>query len=414
MKIDQPSLQRRGALIRAETTVHWEDVSRPPQRIYYEIPAEYSAYVTALPEAFLTVATLPAMRLGETRVAIEGEICPELREGLRESMAWIARWKRNRRPVRLDVELGCSHSHVTSAGEGRVAGSLLSGGVDGLSLLRLNHNLYPPGHPRRIEVALVVRGLWDVEAEEAPDAEARLQRALEALEPVARDANITVVPVFTNLHNLSDADMPFWHQEYQGAALASFGHIFAPRLEVLSLASTWTVEELEEWGSHPILDHNYGTHDLAIRHEMATWSRAAKLELLVDWPTALASLRVCNRQPEADVNCSRCEKCLRTMLTLLGMGVLDQATTFEFDDLAPSQLRNIVVTHPAVAGDYHETVALLRTIGRDDLAAAVERRLRVSPVLRQGRRVRSKVKQLDDRYFDGAVSRLRHRLSGRG
>lgn len=414
MKIVQPSLERRGALVRAAATVHWEDVSRPPQPIYYEAPAEYESYVAALPEAFLTVAALPAMRLGETRVAIDGEICPELREGLQESMAWIARWNPQRRPVRLDVDLGCSHSGAPPGGEERVAGSLLSGGVDGLSLLRLNHDLYPPGHPRRIEVALVVRGLWDVEADEAPDAEARLQHAAEVLEPVAHDAGITVVPVFTNLHNLSDADMPFWHDEYQGAALASFGHIFAPRLEVLSLASTWTVDNLEVWGSHPVLDHNYGSHDLAIRHEMATWSRPSKLELLAEWPTALASLRVCNRQPEADLNCSKCEKCLRTMLTLLGMGVLDQATTFEFDDLAPSQLRNIVVTHPAVAGDYHETVALLRTIGRDDLAAAIERRLRVSPVLRQGRRIRSRVKQIDDRYFDGAVSRLRHRLSDRG
>lgn len=414
MKIEQLSLRRRGALVRASATVHWEDVSRPSQHVYYEAPAEYESYIAALPEAFLTVATLPAMRLGETRIAIDGEICPELREGLQESMAWISRWKPRRRPVRLDVDLGCSHSDANSADEARVAGSLLSGGVDGLSLLALNHDLYPPKHPRRIEVALVVRGLWDVEAEVAPDAEARLKRAAEALEPVARDADITLVPVFTNLHNLSDADMPFWHDEYQGAALASFGHVFAPRLEVLSIASTWTVEELDVWGSHPVLDSNYGSHDMAIRHEMATWSRPAKMKLLAKWPTALASLRVCNRQPEADLNCSQCEKCLRTMLTLLGMGILEEATTFELNNLEPSQLRNIVVTHSAVAGDYRETAMLLRSIDRDDLATAIEQRLRLSPVLRQGRRIRSTAKSLDDRHFDGAVSRFRHRFGSGG
>lgn len=405
MKIDQLRVEPRGPLVRAAATVRWEDADRPVQEIYYEVPAEYGEAVSAGAEAFLTVCVLPAMRAGERRVAVNGEVCPELHEGLQEAMAWIVRWKSGRRAVRLEVDQGCRRDD----GVTRVAGSLLSGGVDGLALLRFNHLRYPEGHPRRIELAMVARGLWGVEPVEDADAERRLRRAEAALAPVTRAAGITLIPIFTNLQNLSEGDMPFWQHEYQGAALASFGHVLRRRLNVLSIASTWDVNHLEIWGSHPVLDHNYGSHDLAIRHEMARWSRPAKLRLLADWTAALRVLRVCNRQPEADLNCGRCEKCLRTMLTLLALGVLDQADTFEFDDLTPDQLRGIVITHPDVEGDYRETSALLRRAGRAELARAIERRLRVSPALRQSRRLRAGIHDLDARFLGGAVSQLRTR-----
>lgn len=400
MRIDQPRTEERDGLYLVSATVHWEDVDRPEQGISYGVPTEYAPFVAPLSETFLTVATLPAMRLGERRVTIDGEICPELCEGLEDSMAWICRWRPGRRPVRLDVRLGCAHARGDSE---RVAGALMSGGVDAFSLLRFNHLRYPADHPRHIRIGIVVRGLWGVEmSPDTTDIRARLQRAQQALSPVADSAGITLVPVFTNLHNLSDGNMTFWQYEYQGAALASFGHLLAPRLDVLSIASTWDIAHLKEWGSHPALDHNYGSHDLAVRHEMARWSRPSKLRLLAGWPLTVESLRVCNRQPEADRNCGECEKCLRTMLALLAFGMLDRAATFPHDDLKPDQLGQLYVPHTDVEGDYRETAQLLTEAGRDDLASAIHRRLRLSRVLRRARRFRRTLGRFEPHVLKGA------------
>jgi hypothetical protein len=43
---------------------------------------------------------------------------------------------------------------------------------------------------------------------------------------------------------------------------------------------------------------------------------------------ALATLRVCTKLPQGLVNCGHCEKCIRTMLSLLAVGALERCPTF--------------------------------------------------------------------------------------
>ena len=88
---------------------------------------------------------------------------------------------------------------------------------------------------------------------------------------------------------------------------------------------------LSPWGSHPLVEPSFTTQLCRVHYDELMFSRLDKVRLLLDWPAALAGMRVCNetRAYSAErLNCGVCEKCMRTRLALLALGALDRATAF--------------------------------------------------------------------------------------
>jgi hypothetical protein len=56
--------------------------------------------------------------------------------------------------------------------------------------------------------------------------------------------------------------------------------------------------------------------------------RLDKIRRLAREPLAERHLRVCRDYRASELNCARCEKCLRTMTALAGLGALDRFTCF--------------------------------------------------------------------------------------
>ncbi|HUO85661.1 MAG TPA: hypothetical protein VM534_11160 [Thermoanaerobaculia bacterium] len=113
---------------------------------------------------------------------------------------------------------------------------------------------------------------------------------------------------------------------------------------------------------------------------------------------ALKVLRVCHENPEsAEYNCGRCEKCLRTMITLEIAGVLGRAQTFR----EPLDLRRIA-RYPRIDPSTIPYIGeILAAAGdRPDIAAALRRALRRAAVARaitwvRGRlRLRTRLRRL--------------------
>jgi hypothetical protein len=129
-------------------------------------------------------------------------------------------------------------------------------------------------------------------------------------------------------------------------------------------------------GSHPLLDPNYSAATLRIRHDGITMSRLDKLRLISGWAMGLQRLRVCNRSEdyrERSINCGQCEKCVRTMLGLAALGVLDQTSAFLATDLTPEVvLAKAHIHSPYMEACYREMVAPLAAHQRQDLATSVE------------------------------------------
>ncbi|MGQ0613644.1 MAG: hypothetical protein ACT4PV_07910 [Planctomycetaceae bacterium] len=128
---------------RVLATVVWEEADRPPLDLFFQTEPPDDAALRPREAAFLTAAIWPAYNAGERRIAIEGTVCPRLRDGLGTALRLLARWYPPPRPLpSLEPTGGFEPSHP--APERRTA-MFLSGGFDSLALLRCNRATYPAG-----------------------------------------------------------------------------------------------------------------------------------------------------------------------------------------------------------------------------------------------------------------------------
>ena len=70
---------------RVAARVTWKTVTARCVRLL-ETDSEFASSLACSPNVFLTACVLPAMRHGEKRIFVDGEICPHLRNGLLVAM----------------------------------------------------------------------------------------------------------------------------------------------------------------------------------------------------------------------------------------------------------------------------------------------------------------------------------------
>ena len=98
----------RGDRARISATYIWEDCDRPETEVYIETAAEFAEDLAPNANAFLLGGTMPAMVHGERRVCIEGQVCPELRNGLVTAVQLLQLWhgKKGCRPIAIEATQG--------------------------------------------------------------------------------------------------------------------------------------------------------------------------------------------------------------------------------------------------------------------------------------------------------------------
>ena len=415
MKIENLRSERKGNRARIAARVSWEDCDRPTQEVYFETEEEFAHGLSCNPHAFLVGCILPAMHYGEERVYIDAEICPELREGLMTAMSWIRHWyyQSDREPVRIDAKV---RSRLLNARTPQRAASFLSGGIDALALLRANRFNFPLQHPGSIKDGLIIYG-QNIESDNRPET---FEQAVTALSRVARDAGLTLIPVYTNIRYLNK-DTEFFIAQFHGAILASVAHAFTRRFTAVSIAASGDIasfsapsrQNCSPYGSHPLLDPNYSSSDLRICHDGLRLSRFAKTKLVADWDIALQNIRVCKPNWPGK-NCGRCEKCVRTMLALVALGVLDKTQAFSEDDVSKEMVSTIRIKKQTaqrgftIEDSYVELITPLAKKGRDDLVEAIED-LRARAHYRETA-FKARIKRFGREYFHSSLARFKRLL----
>lgn len=400
MRIENIRFESSGARARVVGTVIWEDCDRPRRDVYFETTDEFGGYLSTDTDAFLTACVMPAFAGGERRLCVEGEICPVLRDGLFTATALVSHWYDLRRePLTLE---GVVRSARRPRGPERHAALFLSGGIDSFATLRVNRLNYPPQHPAALRDGFLAYGL-------EIDQPSSFEYLLDSLSNFARAIGLTLVPVYTNERHLN-ADWNFWSDLSEAAVFSAIAHAFKPLIHTASIASSYDFPNLYPHASHPLLDPNYSSHDVAIRHDGVAFSRLAKTRLVAAWDAALASLRVCNKsetyQPNR-TNCGRCEKCVRTQLALLALGALDRASSFPRTDLSEEFVAATVTLNPRNFQFYGELVPALRRSGREDLARCIQRKLDYY----HGVGWRCRLARFDQRYLYGGLRMLKRLVS---
>jgi hypothetical protein len=230
--------------------------------------------------------------------------------------------------------------------------SFFSGGVDSTYSALQNRD--------EITRLVLVHG-FDTRVEQVSlraDISDRLSRAADTL-------GIPLVEISTTVRDLSDRF--FGWVIYHGGALAGVAHMLDTG--VCLFPAAYTYADSFQGGSHPLLDPLWGSGAVQVEHDGGNVSRVEKIAAIAHDPDALGWLRVCYKNPDQKYNCGRCEKCVRTMLTLHALGVLEQAPTFP-NSISPRAVRNLRFKNNLSLAFVKENVTILEGRHRRALRAA--------------------------------------------
>lgn len=362
MKIGGVVCERVGDRVRLQTAIEFEATPRAPIEVFFEIDATRRPAPGRLVEPFLPVAAVVADRTGEGRVHVADPVDPALVSGIHGALLLQRAWwplSHERLHIEATPRVPVVRPHRTA--------SCLTGGVDSSALLIRNQRDHPPGHPHRVEVGMVVYGLDASTDGDILDPDGFLRE-------VAGDTGIEIAAVRTNIRDL-DPTTHAWHDLIQAATFAGAAHAALPDCDRLIIPPGDALASNIPYGTHPALDHQFGSAELRVQHEIVGHDRLERLQMVVASPL-LDSLQVCNRprvEWGATRNCGRCEKCLRTTVGLRAAGV-DQAVAFSEQATAVAIDRLDI---PASMPDQWDLyLDPLRARGDDDLADAAQRFIR--------------------------------------
>ena len=229
---------------------------------------------------------------------------------------------------------------------------------------------------------------------------------LPGFREIAAAFGARAVLISTNLRRHSALRGIDWDKSH-GGALAALGHVLSEEIERLVIPSSYPYHDSKPWGSHWELDHLWSSRRLAVEHADATLRRDGKVRAIADRKMVQRHLHVCF-DPQTG-NCSRCEKCVRTMISLAMCGRLYDCETFDHTRPLERRVDNLPVLKPHLISIYED---LLRGIDDPRLKSAVERLITHS----RGRpawwfkRVRRRRRSIKTRKHDGPTRRVRRTI----
>lgn len=134
----------------------------------------------------------------------------------------------------------------------------------------------------------------------------------------------------TNIRRISDIS---WGRRLHGCALISPLLVLSPDINKVIISSTdiYDFAKRHPWGSSPLTDPCISNNRMFVEHYGCHLRRIDKIRKIIQNQACLRSCRVCY-QNSLEYNCGVCEKCLRTMLPLLLLGVPSSQVPFSFEN----------------------------------------------------------------------------------
>lgn len=223
-------------------------------------------------------------------------------------------WNKDYKIIKITNAKIIDQGNGQHTGPTKRVGMFFSGGVDSFyTLLK---------HKAEITDIIFVHGM------DIPLNKTRLRfQTVEALKSVARAFHINLIEVESNIREQLDpyAD---WGLMLHGVAMTSVGLLLQDHFSKIYISSSREYSNLFPLASHPMLDHLWSTSNIRFIHDGAESTRIEKVRLVSTSETALQHLRVCWKNTDGAYNCCKCEKCLRTMISLYSFDKLEQCPTF--------------------------------------------------------------------------------------
>ena len=298
--VDEDGWTRTGVVIEHP----WE----PRQTLWYRVRLPEGWKLSPSSDALVLVPLYKAMR-ARSPLHVEGEVSPSLLANLEEFQAVMACWHRGRF---RQVEIVAEREVEQPRGE---QGALVafSGGVDGC-FTAYRHAIGAAGRQTQTLRAGVMMHGFDFPIAEDEGFRVAADRA----EAMLATLGIPLIRLASNIQKVEQA----W-DDVVGAVLASCFHLLQPNARVGLIASEFPYHLLAGpgWSSHPVADPLLSSASLRIVHDGAGFTRPQKIQAIAEWPAGMKNLYVCWEGPRTGLNCSRCSKCVRTILAFRALGL---------------------------------------------------------------------------------------------
>ena len=379
MRVGTCERTHHGGSTRLAMHVTWEDRAAPDDTIWFDFSDDADEDILASADVSLLAAFPLAMWYGERQLIVEGDVTPRLADGVRAAMALIAERTPTLRPVTLALTER-THPVVETSTRRRPAALCMSGGVDALSALEENLRTTTAPHSARYGRGVFAFGLNSYDFHDGqPRTERRVvfDAMATRLERFLGVYGLSLTRVTTNLRSLFPHFQAWWAVAHD-TPLAAIGHAMRAGVHSLAIASSG-VGVGPGVTPHPLMGALLATPHLDVHAAQLMLSRLEKVRRIAAWPEALSVLRVClhiDLPSDGQINCGRCEKCLRTMLQLLAVdsAALSQAP-FPSRDVSAAEIEQLSFDFSPARNHYPPLVPLLAARGRTDLSQAVERAL---------------------------------------
>lgn len=226
-----------------------------------------------------------------------GEVSAKFLKGARKALDIYRSWG-----LKANVDLS-GFTPVQREPSGDRVATFFTLGVDSFYTLlthldEIDDLIYVEGFERQLSAAVV------------EEAKKRIELAAQTFEKKA-------VFLKSNIRETLDKHV-HWYRYGAAPALASVGLANQQTYKRIYIAASDSLSNLQKCSSHPHIDPLWSTESLEFIHD-APITRIEKLKEIAKHPFALDHLRVCWQG--ADYNCSKCEKCVRTMVSLSLLGL---------------------------------------------------------------------------------------------
>jgi hypothetical protein len=195
----------------------------------------------------------------------------------------------------------------------RRAISTFSGGVDAnFTLVRNKTRVGQGGHD--IKSVLMIHG-FDVNY----DNDTEFRQLVDRVQPTLDEFGVDLKIIKTSSKLLNQD----WEDSF-GAQLSGCLHQFSGAYDTALIGSSEPYTALVyPLGSTPITDRLFSGGLMNMVHDGAQFTRTAKVEFLVNFPSVVNRLKVCWEGTVQHENCGVCEKCIRTRLNFVAVGKND-------------------------------------------------------------------------------------------
>ncbi|MBM1171284.1 hypothetical protein [Microvirga arabica] len=274
-------------------------------------------------------------------IRFRGLVSKRLLENLEEFQAAWGKWRPAWSRIGLSADVEGSTDTIRETED---AICTFSGGVDATFSLWRHHFKKEGRHHKTIKSAVMVQG-FDIAGGDETGMQAALRSARNMLDPLG-------IELYRVRTNLKDKWLPDWNMNF-GAGCATVLHLFSHGHSFGIIGGDEPYDRLiTPWGSNPITNHLLSSQVFKILYDGNGFSRTEKIERLVSWPEAVNNLRVCWEGNTPGKNCGSCEKCRRTKLNFLAVGI-DQPGCFA-EPIQAEDVRTIKISNHAVRTMYEE------------------------------------------------------------